>query len=178
MRLDDATAADLAVLARLHTESWRIAYRGIFPDSYLDGDLYANRLAKWRTILAENGEWGIIAREGEQAVGFVWVSEREVPVAESLHMLPGRRGGGGGPLLFAAAAERLIARGQTELVLYVFAGNAPAIRFYDALGGQMVGQGIDDIAGHKVPDLRYRWTDLPALVAACRARAQSRQSAR
>jgi hypothetical protein len=32
-----ADASDSAAVAGLHTASWRHAYRGILPDSYLDG---------------------------------------------------------------------------------------------------------------------------------------------
>jgi hypothetical protein len=47
-----ATEADTAAIAELHAESWRLHYRGSFPDAFLDGDVGAERLAEWTERLA------------------------------------------------------------------------------------------------------------------------------
>ena len=35
MSLRVATAADVAAVARIHVESWKVAYRGIMPDDVI-----------------------------------------------------------------------------------------------------------------------------------------------
>ena len=66
-----ATAADTAAIAALHAESWRLHYRGSFPDAFLDGDVGTERLAEWterlarpapedRTTVAVDGEGEIV----------------------------------------------------------------------------------------------------------------------
>lgn len=46
-----ATPDDTERIARLHAESWRRTYRGLYRDAYLDGDVFADRLAVWRARL-------------------------------------------------------------------------------------------------------------------------------
>ena len=47
-----AVAADEAAIAGLHAESWRGSYRGVLPDTYLDGPLADEMREKWRRRLA------------------------------------------------------------------------------------------------------------------------------
>ena len=42
-----AASADMPAIADIHASSWRVAYRGLFPDAFLDGPLVDNRLAHW-----------------------------------------------------------------------------------------------------------------------------------
>ncbi|MEU4563183.1 hypothetical protein AB0F72_32800 [Actinoplanes sp. NPDC023936] len=48
-----AEAADAAGIAALHADSWRRHYRGAYSDSFLDGDVIADRHAVWSARLAE-----------------------------------------------------------------------------------------------------------------------------
>ena len=43
-----AEMRDVEVIAALHADSWRRNYRGAYLDSYLDGDVVAERLVVWR----------------------------------------------------------------------------------------------------------------------------------
>ena len=48
-------------IAALHAASWKAAYRGLFADSYLDGDVEYERLRHWRQrieALATGGKAG------------------------------------------------------------------------------------------------------------------------
>ena len=47
-----ATLADAGVVADLHADSWRRHYRGAYADSFLDGDVVADRLQVWSERLA------------------------------------------------------------------------------------------------------------------------------
>ena len=47
--LTPATASDGAAIAMLHAQSWRIAYRGLLADKYLDEDVLGDRTAFWST---------------------------------------------------------------------------------------------------------------------------------
>lgn len=46
-RFRPALATDAAAIAELHADSWRRHYRGAYGDSYLDGDVGADRAAVW-----------------------------------------------------------------------------------------------------------------------------------
>jgi len=48
----EATELDAGAIAALHADSWRRHYRGAYLDSYLDGDIVAERLEAWTIRLA------------------------------------------------------------------------------------------------------------------------------
>ena len=48
----EATTTDLEGIAGLHADSWRRHYRGAYLDSFLDGDVVADRRAVWANRLS------------------------------------------------------------------------------------------------------------------------------
>src|SRR4051812_20112248 len=56
-------------IALLHADSWRRHYRGAYADSYLDGDLVADRRAVWAARLADPGDSRtVLAEDGNRLV--------------------------------------------------------------------------------------------------------------
>jgi hypothetical protein len=47
-----ANMDDLEGIAQLHAESWRNSYRGIFPDDFLDHDVWDERQNAWASRLS------------------------------------------------------------------------------------------------------------------------------
>ncbi len=39
-----ADGRDIKAVAALHADSWRRHYRGAYPDAFLDGDVFADRM--------------------------------------------------------------------------------------------------------------------------------------
>ena len=64
----------------------------------------------------------------------------------------------------AETAAWLEERSPTStLYLWVLEKNAPAIRFYDSLGGEVAGRGVSPEGGGSAPSLRYWWPELGRL---------------
>ena len=164
---------DAAAVAAIHSESWRQVYRGILPDAYLDNETREERLRYWTTALSapQQGCFVLLAQRRNNPLGFVAVRRPGEPGydadIDNLHIVPGRRGGGVGRRLLGAAAARLLAEGAGSACLRVYDANKAAARFYRRLGGLADATGIDPFAGADMPDTRYGWRDLAALVAAC-----------
>ncbi len=150
--LSDDTIAPL--VAKLHADSWKVAYRGIFNDAYLDGPVEAERLGHWRHRLPELraglGEI-FLARLGDAAVGFVCIeigAEREWGAyVDNLHVLPQLRGQRIGALLLGRAAQWARAQGERQLYLWVFEANLQARRFYEREGWRAAERNIQEIPG-------------------------------
>src|SRR3712207_4561798 len=53
MRIREARPTDAPAIARVHVDSWRTTYPGIFPDEVLAGLSYAEREAMWTKIFAD-----------------------------------------------------------------------------------------------------------------------------
>ena len=54
MEYRPATPDDAAAIAKLHADSWRVAYRGMLSDEYLNGPVFDERLAVWTQFLQEH----------------------------------------------------------------------------------------------------------------------------
>jgi len=169
----DAGPGDAEAIAALHAESWRAHYRGILPDAYLDGEVFAERQAFWRDALGapRSGRLVMVATREAALAGFVAIVRDGEPdfgaEIENLHVRPGLHGRGLGRRLLGEAVGRLAADGVTSACLWVFDANAAATRFYRRLGGTADKQGLDPFAGAHAPHTRIVWPDLAALERAC-----------
>src|SRR5271155_2611857 len=67
-----AEQSDAGAVAALHADSWRRNYRGAYADSFLDGDVAADRLALWSERLGRRdpGSATILAEDGSGVIGF------------------------------------------------------------------------------------------------------------
>ena len=70
-----AIADDADVVAALHAESWRRSYRGIYSDSFLDGDVLSDRRHVWARRLAASvpTHFTLVAELDGVIVGFIYV---------------------------------------------------------------------------------------------------------
>ena len=167
------TAADGVSIAALHTASWRGAYRGILPDSYLDGEIGEERLGLWKTRLSSSGrDRGLVllAEDPLELAGFVCVLLDEEPewgaYLDNLHVRSDIQGRGLGRRLFAEAA-RWVASMEPgwPIHLWVFEANRAARGFYERFKGEVVGREIKRMpGGAEVPSLRYVWRDVGMLL--------------
>jgi ribosomal protein S18 acetylase RimI-like enzyme len=177
MHLRQATAADAATIALLHAESWRRHYRGAYADSYLDGDVVADRRAVWSARLTAAGpSMTVLAEDGGEPVGFVHVVFDDDPrwgsLIDNLHVRLSRQRSGVGTALMSRAAEGIRERASGERrYLWVLEQNTAAQAFYRALGGQCVQRasvsapgGVASRLRGSPQKLRFSWD--PAQIAA------------
>ena len=135
---------DVETVARLHADSWRRFYRGAYADSFLDGDVVADRRAVWSARLTDPaGSRTLLAEDEAGPVGFVHVifdaDERWGSLVDNLHVTHSRRRGGiGTTLLTRAAAAAAEYATNPSLYLWVLEQNTEAQRFYASLGGTPV----------------------------------------
>ena len=166
-----ASAADWEAVAALHAASWERAYRGIYPDEYLDGPVVEDRRGFWRAFLAEMGpdDAVFIAEDGEP-VGFACIRLRvdpAGPLLDNLHVRPDRKGAGIGTALIARALAWLLEREpEAALQLMVWEPNLPARGYYASLGGRE-GERIlcPTPGGGQGTEIRVRWDRAADLLA-------------
>lgn len=171
MTLREATAADIDGIATLHAESWRVAYRGMFSDAYLDGDVLADRLAVWQERLTHPpaNQYVVVDDRDGAIAGFACAYGADDPrwgtLLDNIHVRPdGKRRGGGTLLLAAIARWALATHPDAGLYLWVLADNVSAQRFYDRWGGSNAEtKRFEPPGGGSVESYRYVWRDLAAL---------------
>lgn len=130
----------------------------------------------WRTILTS-------AVEGDQSI--VFVAEREHSLVgfgacggqrddqlrergfggeiRAIYVLQSQQRNGVGRQLMRVMAQALTVHGRTAASLWVISGNVRAPAFYEQLGGELIGERIDDVEGTAVPEVAYGWKDLARL---------------
>ena len=172
MQYRPANRDDIEPIASLHADSWRRHYRGAFSDSFLDGDVDADRLAVWADRLRQPRpeHRTIVAEEGGRVVGFSHVVLDDDPtwgaLVDNLHVTHDLKGRGIGTRLMAESAAVVVERTPASgLYLWVLEQNRAAQAFYQALGGTCAGSEPDEPpGGGTVFGLRYVWPDPSALL--------------
>jgi ribosomal protein S18 acetylase RimI-like enzyme len=177
LQLRLAGLADAEAVANLHADSWRRHYRGAYSDAFLDGDVFADRLAVWTDRLREpDPRRCTILADCGSLVGFANTVFDDDPtwgaLLDNLHVAEGHKHRGVGSRLLALTAEALIERPErTGLYLWVLEQNVDAQAFYEARGGRCVGRGLASPPGAiasrlngSPAKLRYAWTEPTVLL--------------
>lgn len=180
-----AQEEDAPAMARVIVDTFLSAHRGQLPEAAL-----ARRRQEWTYEVSERSwtqmlceiaagtrprECAYVAEdEGGEVVGLATggPAEAELPeetgVIHALFVRESHQRRGVGGRLVQAVTTQLAEMGMTALVLHCWAANAPARRFYEALGGRVVREREVDESGVMVPEVMYGWPDTrPLLSASC-----------
>jgi len=177
LEIREATAMDGREVARIQIETWRASYAGLLPKEYLIGLSLEERAAWWREAIARKREGqSFVALVPEGAVvGFGTCGparhcrfglQGEV---YSLYVDLDWQNRGIGRRLLARLFEELAARGWRSAMIQVLTAN-PSRYFYEAMGGQVVGEGHEYFGGTKLAILAYGWPDLQEWLAQTKRR--------
>lgn len=138
----EATAGDAEAIADLHADSWRRHYRGAYLDSFLDGDVVADRMAEWtgRLSRAAQDRYTVVADLDGAVAGFAHTVLDADPAwgafLDNLHVRHDlKRRGIGARLLTETARAVVRCRPSAGLYLWVLEQNTAAQAFYQAHGG-------------------------------------------
>jgi ribosomal protein S18 acetylase RimI-like enzyme len=160
-----ATRADATQIAAVTAAAWRVAYADILPPRVIEQATRKDELvARWHAVLA--GEPTILVATVDRAVrGYVGCGasrDTEEPAGTgeiyAIYVDPSRWRSGLGARLMRAALERLTASGFGEVMLWTFAENTPARRFYEAMGFEHDGGVRRPQRSAGAPEVRYRRT--------------------
>ena len=157
----------------VHVDTWCVAYRGIVPESHLDGLSYDESERLWQDVISA-GEGRVFVAEDEGGIfGFASGGIRErfsrdlteyEGELQTVYVLPSRKGSGAGGRLVRAVVNHLAERGVNSMVLWVFAENRSARDFYESLGGVPVAEDSFEIGGARLAEVAYGWKDLGVLL--------------
>ncbi|WP_408994189.1 N-acetyltransferase family protein [Streptomyces sp. 1268] len=165
MQIRAGSRDDAGRIAALHADSWRTAYAGIMPDSYLSGSLLdAEKAALWeaRTTEPDPASGLFVAVDGLDVAGFAYSTPRPDGrlLLDNLHARPGRTGSGiGGRLLRHTLAWAAAEHRGRDLYLEVLSANTRAIAFYERHGAMRTDERVCRFdQGFALPEVEYTWT--------------------
>jgi GNAT superfamily N-acetyltransferase len=154
-------------------DTWRAAYRGIVPDTHLDGLSYDESERLWQDAISTGDGRVFVAEDDGGVFGFASGGPRERFSRElreyegelqTVYVLPSHKGTGAGRRLVGEVARHLAGQRVNSMLLWVFTENHPARRFYESLGGIVVGEDGFRLGGAWLSETAYGWKDLDALL--------------
>ncbi len=162
-----ANVDDAVVIAQIHVWSWQQAYSGLLPQAFLDSLEPADRVDRWRAMLDEQGASAnatLVLVDDGRVQGFAHVGPSRdddagdgVGEVVSMYLRPQVWRRGYGRLLMSEACDTLTDAGFVKATLWVLAGNARAIGFYESSGWTADGTTkLATIANMPVTEARYR----------------------
>jgi GNAT superfamily N-acetyltransferase len=158
-----ATPADAMAVADVHIHSWRVGYRGLIPQDFLDELSIAEQASRYAFATDEPTDiHTLVAVDGSAICGHVTVGPSRDPdqpdIGEvwSLYVAQPHWGTGVAQVLFAAGIDALVHAGHGRALLWVMAANSRARRFYESAGWRPDGAArIEVIGGYPVAEVRY-----------------------
>ena len=176
-----AHESDAPAMGKMMVETFLRAHRGQIPD-----EVWRRRKEEWTWEVSARG-WRnalqdiaggsspaeciflAVIREpngpGERIVGLVMGGPARVGPWEAggeiyaLYVRQDYHRQGIGRRLVQAGVRSLVESGMEQLVIRSLPQNDPANRFYEALGGQAVGEWEDEDYGMQIPQRIYGWED-------------------
>jgi ribosomal protein S18 acetylase RimI-like enzyme len=136
-----ANFLDYEAIAKLHAESWRKTYRGIFTDEFLDGKVEQDRIDTWYTRLQfpKDNQFVTVATQQDRILGFGCIYLNDNPIygtlLDNLHVAPDLHMSGIGKQLMKACAKYISEKcASNKMYLWVYELNTNARRMYEHLG--------------------------------------------
>jgi GNAT superfamily N-acetyltransferase len=148
-----AAAADVAELARIQLDTWRLAYQTVLPDQVLQSLTVDEVAASWQAAVRtppSQRHHVLVAMEGQWQVGFTAFGpdpdrqpadpEPDTTFAISVLLVEPRWGRRGhGSRLLAAVADLAREAGVNRLVAWVAAADTASLQFYRSAGWEADG---------------------------------------
>jgi len=139
-----AEPQDAPVVARVHTASWRHAYRGLLPQEYLDALSVEARTKTWAKVFSQlpgQAMTSLVAELDGQIIGFACVGpsrddDTDPATCElwGLYLDPAQWGAGHGHTLHTEALDVARASGAAAAILWVLTTNQRVRHFYERHG--------------------------------------------
>ena len=162
----EARAEDIPQIARVHVESWQKSFTDITPQEHLDKMSVETRIAKFEQAFAQNSFYKMFVAETseKEIVGFADFGEshgdkRFDAQIYAIYFLPGFQRKGIGGNLFRLCQKEIAARGFKSMCLNTLE-ISPYRKFYEKMGGRVVGESRHRLAGIEFKTLIYGWEDL------------------
>ena len=172
MLIRKAQPQDAHAIAKVHVDSWRTTYAGIVASEFLASLSYEQHEVRWRNRLASSDTQSFLfvaETSDREVVGFASAGpERggdDTYQGEiyAFYLLQRHQRQGIGRRLFEASARELQQHNMTALLIWVLEAN-PALKFYEALGGQYLHAKEIEIGNQRLVEMAYGWKDMRTII--------------
>lgn len=150
---------DRLAISHIYEESWKYAYKGIIPQSYLD----SIPQGCWAPKVDQEGIGSLLLLDDDILIGTSsycrsrWNEFEGWGEIISIYLLPQYMGKGYGRHLLNAVVDGLKKQGYGDIFLWVLEENMRARRFYEKCGLAFSGYSRkDNIGGKELVEMQYK----------------------
>jgi GNAT superfamily N-acetyltransferase len=171
VQIRQAVPEDAEGIARVHVSSWRTTYPGIVSAAVLERLSIERSQEYWLKMISNPEEQGFVLVAEDRQVGVVGFAsagpERSGNFPHqgelyAIYMLKGYQGRGVGRRLVSAIAHQLLEQGLSSMLVWVLIDNLFRA-FYEALGGEQIGEQNITIGDETLVEVAYGWLDIHPL---------------
>ena len=164
MKIRNAQLGDEQSIAGVVVDTWKTAYRGILPDSYLESlttekheEVFRkNIISKTETVL-------VLENQEKQIVGAVYGGQSRLGAYDcemiALYILSNYQKKGYGKWLFQELVKEHKKNQYKSMLLWTFKENRDR-KFYEKLGGLVREERPYSIDGNEIDIVGYTWQDI------------------
>ncbi|NHJ21598.1 MAG: GNAT family N-acetyltransferase [Candidatus Lokiarchaeota archaeon] len=170
-----ATIEDIPAIVKINLDTWKTAYKSIFPSQFLQNLSYKEKELRWRERFnnPEKCEFIYLAEtDSKKIIGFSMGSlqqtdftlkipgiSRYVGELMSIYILQEYQRRHIGTKLVNMVVERLLESEINSMIVWVLRESSNC-KFYETLGGRYVGQKFLEYGGVNYATNAYGWDDL------------------
>lgn len=135
------TLEDQEQMAHIKVDGWRNAYDNIISSKYLHKLDYKSQTERYIASFEEYKDLVLVAVKDTEVLGyscFSYSNEKYDSELVSLYIKPSELNKGIGTSLFKETAKELYENNKKNMIVWCFADNESARKFYTDLGGQIV----------------------------------------
>jgi ribosomal protein S18 acetylase RimI-like enzyme len=169
-RVRQARMDDVAAIARIEVETWRVTYAGMLPDRVLVGMSERRQRSTWAGLVRfRPGDVVVVEQDANEVVGFGNCGAQRDPSLPyageifTLYVAPDAQNRGVGRHLVGALFARLQSNSRNSALIWVIKAN-PSRYFYERVGGKLVLTRRIRVGGELVDAVAYGWPDLSATI--------------
>jgi L-amino acid N-acyltransferase YncA len=156
---------DVPAIADIYNKNWKITYRNLLPDSFLDGMTLEHSTDKWLKYIHTSFHGGFVALdENNQVIGFSaykpYLDLESCILLDSLHITASAQGKGIGKALILAIGEHAYKNEYKKMAICIVKGNDRAEGIYTHLGAKFYKDFIDNFEGTPSNSTLLLWDDL------------------
>lgn len=157
-----AESIDAQILGKIHSESWKVAYKNTIPSEVLDKITADKRAIYFKKALSEGLEEDAIIYRNDNDLGFICFGKCRDNDLDStfgeiwgIYLLPEFWRQGVGSKLINFAVNELKNKGYRKISLWVLENNKNAIKFYEKQGFKYAGTKKEIVIGIPLNECRY-----------------------
>ena len=166
-----AGPTDVEGIAKVHVETMRTTYKGIYPDAFLSSLAVGQVRNRWESVYLspESHDTVYVAEDDSKIVGFViYGQDRDNDQTYKgevigLYILQDMQRRGIGKQLMRAAGKDLKSQGIDSMMVWVLANN-PSRGFYERLGGEHVQTRSITVGGKQFQEYGYGWKHFDSIL--------------